>query len=97
MAQRKQHLPAGRRPGKPEQLTSMQWTLGVILLVVIAVMTVIWLGLQHLLLKPLHSVMGHIRAIADGDLTQPISARRPQRDEPTAVACTRCNPRWSEP
>jgi methyl-accepting chemotaxis protein len=52
----------------------MQWTLGVILLVVIAVMTVIWLGLQHLLLKPLHSVMGHIRAIADGDLTQPISA-----------------------
>jgi methyl-accepting chemotaxis protein len=52
----------------------MQWTLGVILLVVIAVMTVIWLGLQHLLLKPLHSVMGHIRAVADGDLTQPISA-----------------------
>lgn len=54
--------------------TSMQWTLGVILLVVIAVMTIIWLGLQHLLLKPLHSVMGHIRAIAGGDLTQSISA-----------------------
>ena len=54
--------------------TSMQWTLGVILLVVIAVMVVIWLGLQHLLLRPLHSVMGHIRAIAGGDLTQSISA-----------------------
>ncbi|WP_039057136.1 methyl-accepting chemotaxis protein [Enterobacter sp. Bisph1] len=55
--------------------TSMQWTLGIILLVVIAVMTVIWLGLQHLLLRPLHSVMGHIRAIAGGDLTQSISAQ----------------------
>ncbi len=54
--------------------TSMQWTLGVILLVVIGVMIVIWLGLQHLLLKPLHSVMAHIRAIASGDLTQSISA-----------------------
>lgn len=54
--------------------TSMQWTLGVILLLVIAVMSLIWLGLQHLLLKPLHSVMGHIRAIAGGDLTQHIPA-----------------------
>jgi len=55
--------------------TSMQWTLGVILLVVIAVMVMIWLGLQHLLLRPLHSVMNHIRAIAGGDLTQSIAAQ----------------------
>ncbi|MGP3590871.1 methyl-accepting chemotaxis citrate transducer [Vagococcus sp. WN89Y] len=55
--------------------TSMQWTLGIIFLLVIAVITLIWLGLQHLLLKPLHSVMGHIRAIAGGDLTQNIPAQ----------------------
>ncbi|XTZ39270.1 methyl-accepting chemotaxis citrate transducer [Salmonella enterica] len=55
--------------------TSMQWTLLTIALVVILVMTIIWFGLQHLLLRPLHSVMTHIRAIANGDLTQPITAQ----------------------
>lgn len=44
--------------------TQMQWTLAAILLAVIAVLVVIWQGLQHLLLKPLHSIMDHIRAIA---------------------------------
>jgi methyl-accepting chemotaxis protein len=32
--------------------TQMQWTLAAILLAVIAVLVVIWQGLQHLLLKP---------------------------------------------
>ena len=50
----------------------MQWTLGIILLVVIAAIVFIWLGLQHLLLKPLHNVMQHIRVIAGGDLTHAI-------------------------
>ena len=50
----------------------MQWTLGIILLVVIAVIIFIWLGLQHLLLKPLHNVMQYIRVIAGGDLTHAI-------------------------
>ena len=53
--------------------TQMQWTLAAILLAVIAVLVVIWQGLQHLLLKPLHSIMDHIRAIAGGDLTQEIA------------------------
>jgi methyl-accepting chemotaxis protein len=52
--------------------TQMQWTLAAILLAVIAVLVVIWQGLQHLLLKPLHSIMNHIRAIAGG-LTQEIA------------------------
>jgi methyl-accepting chemotaxis protein len=53
--------------------THMQWTLGTIFLVVIAVLVVFWLGLQRLLLKPLHSVMNHIRTIASGDLTHTIA------------------------
>jgi len=53
--------------------THMQWTLGTIFLVVVAVLIVFWQGLQHLLLKPLRSVMNHIRTIASGDLTQAIS------------------------
>ncbi|MCQ4445069.1 methyl-accepting chemotaxis protein [Enterobacter cloacae] len=52
--------------------TQMQWTLAAILLAVIAVLVVIWQGLQHLLLKPLNTIMNHIRAIAGGDLTQDI-------------------------
>ena len=50
----------------------MQWTLGIILLLVIAAIIFIWLGLQHLLLKPLNTVMQHIRVIAGGDLTHAI-------------------------
>lgn len=53
--------------------TQMQWTLAVIFLAVIAVLVVIWQGLQHLLLKPLNTIMNHIRAIAGGDLTQNIA------------------------
>ncbi|WP_024547603.1 methyl-accepting chemotaxis citrate transducer [Siccibacter turicensis] len=52
--------------------TSMQWTLGSIALVVIAILVLIWVGLQHLLLTPLHRAMTHIRAIADGNLTHTI-------------------------
>ncbi|HDS6851378.1 TPA: Tar ligand binding domain-containing protein [Enterobacter cancerogenus] len=50
--------------------TQMQWTLGAILLAVIAVLIVIWQGLQRMLLKPLNTIMNHIRTIASGDLTQ---------------------------
>lgn len=54
--------------------TQMQWTLGTILLVMIAVFVMIWLGLQHMLLKPLQDMLAHIRAIAGGDLTRQIDA-----------------------
>ena len=36
-------------------------------------LVVIWQGLQHLLLKPLQTIMNHIRTIAAGDLTQDIT------------------------
>ncbi|WP_318368279.1 methyl-accepting chemotaxis citrate transducer [Enterobacter sp.] len=52
--------------------TQMQWTLGTILLVMIAVFVFIWFGLQQVLLKPLHGMLAHIRAIAQGDLTRRI-------------------------
>jgi methyl-accepting chemotaxis protein len=54
--------------------TGMQWTLGTILLIVIAVIVLIWLGLQRVLLRPLQGVMEHIQAISEGDLTRRIDA-----------------------
>ena len=54
--------------------TNMQWTLGTILLIVIAVIALIWLGLQRVLLRPLQGVMEHISAISEGDLTRRIDA-----------------------
>lgn len=51
----------------------MQWTLAAIFLTVIAVLVVIWQGLQHLLLRPLNAIMNHIRTIASGDLTQNVA------------------------
>ncbi len=53
--------------------THMQWTLAAIFLAVVAVLVVIWQGLQHLLLKPLKIIMNHIRTIAGGDLTHNIN------------------------
>ncbi|MBR7381813.1 HAMP domain-containing protein, partial [Klebsiella pneumoniae] len=53
--------------------TQTQWTLAAIFLAVIAVLVVIWQGLQHLLLKPLNAIMNHIRTIASGDLTQNVA------------------------
>ncbi|VDZ76161.1 methyl-accepting chemotaxis citrate transducer [Salmonella bongori] len=37
--------------------TQMQWTLGIILLIVLAVLAFIWQGLQHVLLRPLQRIM----------------------------------------
>lgn len=54
--------------------TGMQWTLGTILLIVLAVLILIWQGLQRVLLRPLQDVMEHIHAIAQGDLTRHIDA-----------------------
>ncbi|EHO6652921.1 methyl-accepting chemotaxis citrate transducer [Salmonella enterica] len=54
--------------------TQMQWTLGIILLIVLIVLAFIWLGLQRVLLRPLQRIMAHIQTIADGDLTHEIEA-----------------------
>ncbi|EFU4760937.1 methyl-accepting chemotaxis citrate transducer [Salmonella enterica] len=54
--------------------TQMQWTLGMILLIVLVVLAFIWQGLQRVLLRPLQRIMAHIQTIADGDLTHEIEA-----------------------
>ncbi|CBG89984.1 methyl-accepting chemotaxis protein [Citrobacter rodentium] len=50
------------------------WILSFILLAVMAVITISWMAMQRVLLKPLHEVMDHIRHIASGDLTHVIQA-----------------------
>lgn len=51
------------------------WILGVVMLGVIGVIVVSWVAMRRVLLMPLREVMDHIRAIAAGDLTQPIEAQ----------------------
>ncbi|MGD8105746.1 methyl-accepting chemotaxis protein [Pantoea sp. FN0302] len=50
----------------------MLWILGIIMVLVVTVIVLCWFGLQNILLAPLHKTMQHIKAIAAGDLTQPI-------------------------
>ena len=50
------------------------WVLTAIMVVVIAVIVASWMAMRRVLLMPLHDVMGHIRTIAAGDLTQTIDA-----------------------
>ncbi|CNJ57674.1 methyl-accepting chemotaxis protein [Yersinia aldovae] len=54
---------------------SFSFAMGVIIAVLIAVTTVIvivWLGMQRILINPLKHLIGHIKHIANGDLTQNI-------------------------
>lgn len=52
----------------------MLWLLGILSLLVVLVIVLSWMGLQRILLRPLHTQMHHINAIAQGDLTQVIDA-----------------------
>ncbi|BBV73722.1 methyl-accepting chemotaxis protein (plasmid) [Enterobacter kobei] len=52
----------------------IMWILSAIMVLVLAVIVISWVAMRRVLLLPLHDVMGHIRAIAAGDLTQPIDA-----------------------
>ena len=51
------------------------WILTAIMVIVVAVIVTSWIAMRNVLLKPLHEVIGNIRAIAAGDLTQPINAQ----------------------
>jgi len=51
------------------------WILSAVMVIVVAVIIASWIAMRNVLLKPLHEVIAHIRAIAAGDLTQPIDAR----------------------
>ncbi|MDY1037702.1 methyl-accepting chemotaxis protein [Lelliottia sp. CFBP8978] len=50
------------------------WILSTIMVVVVGVIIASWIAMRRVLLQPLHEVISHIRAIAAGDLTQPIEA-----------------------
>ena len=50
------------------------WILAAVMVVVLGVIAMSWVAMQRVLLKPLHEVMGHIRHIANGDLTHAIHA-----------------------
>ena len=51
------------------------WILSAVMLLVIAVIISSWIAMRRVLLLPLEEVINHIRAIAAGDLTQPIQAQ----------------------
>ncbi|EOC0059179.1 methyl-accepting chemotaxis protein [Cronobacter turicensis] len=51
------------------------WILSTIMVIVLAVIIISWVAMRRVLLLPLHEVISHIRAIAAGDLTQPIDAQ----------------------
>ncbi|BES84050.1 methyl-accepting chemotaxis protein [Pectobacterium araliae] len=53
---------------------TMLWLLGATTVIVVLAIILSWIGLQRILLQPLHALMRHISAIAEGDLTLPISA-----------------------
>lgn len=48
------------------------WTLGVVLVLVVTVIVLVWLGIHHILVRPLNRMIEHIKLIAAGDLTHPI-------------------------
>nr|WP_264289178.1 methyl-accepting chemotaxis protein [Duffyella gerundensis] len=51
----------------------MMWVIGLVLAVVFAVILASWFGLRSVLILPLNAIIGNIRAIAAGDLTQSIA------------------------
>ncbi|WP_288654146.1 MULTISPECIES: methyl-accepting chemotaxis protein [Pantoea] len=51
----------------------MLWLIGTVMTVVIAVGVLCWFGLRRILIQPLNQSIQHIRHIAQGDLTQPIT------------------------
>ncbi|MEJ5071226.1 methyl-accepting chemotaxis protein II [Enterobacter ludwigii] len=63
-----------------------QWQLAAIALVLVMILAAAWYGIRHILLNPLAGVMGHLRRIAQGDLTQPVNVRG--RNEIAALAET---------
>lgn len=52
--------------------TTMMWLLAGVMVIVVAVIICCWFGLRAVLIQPLHTLLGHIRHIASGDLTQQV-------------------------
>lgn len=53
--------------------TQAIWQLGILALALAAVILLVWLGMRRILLRPLDVVIGHIREIAAGNLTEKIT------------------------
>ncbi|RWR03871.1 chemotaxis protein [[Pantoea] beijingensis] len=61
--------------GSQQNQTSWQraiWSMGITLFILLSIIVLVWIGMHHILLRPLKNTMHHIRHIANGDLTQPI-------------------------
>ncbi|WP_435945423.1 methyl-accepting chemotaxis protein II [Dryocola sp. BD586] len=52
-----------------------KWQMGGLALALAAVIVLVWFGIRNILLKPLSVVIGHIREIASGNLTENIVAQ----------------------
>ncbi|WP_182057642.1 methyl-accepting chemotaxis protein [Pantoea sp. ME81] len=65
---------------------TMMWLLAVVALVVVFVIVGCWFGLRAVLIQPLHQLLGQIRHIASGDLTQNIAVEG--RNEMTQLAAS---------
>ncbi|HEX4500748.1 MAG TPA: methyl-accepting chemotaxis protein II [Scandinavium sp.] len=52
-----------------------QWQLAIIAVVLVTILAAAWYGIRQILLNPLTVVMGHLRRIAQGDLTESVSVR----------------------
>jgi methyl-accepting chemotaxis protein-2 (aspartate sensor receptor) len=52
-----------------------QWQLAIIAIVLVTILAAAWYGIRQILLNPLTVVMGHLRRIAQGDLTESVSVR----------------------
>jgi methyl-accepting chemotaxis protein-1 (serine sensor receptor) len=64
-----------------QAFASMLWLLGSILLIVVFFIGLCWRVMSRVLIQPLNLALGHIRAIEQGDLTQPIEIDRSARNE----------------
>lgn len=58
--------------GSNSSYSSAIWTLIVVIIVVLAAIVGVWMGIHHILVRPLNRMIEHIKRIASGDLTQPI-------------------------
>ncbi len=56
-----------------QAFNTMMWLLAFVAVMVVFVIVGCWYGLRSVLIQPLHQLLGHIRHIASGDLTQPIA------------------------
>ncbi len=53
--------------------TFAKWQMFFMVVVLVAVILVVWFGIRHTLLQPLNRVIGHIREIASGNLTEHVT------------------------